>query len=108
MKKVLMVSFCAFLLAGCVAYRGSHEVVVDDKAMAKVTFENSKARDVFYRKMMKKPKNAFVSRDEGYILGIVYAKKTTFYQTAFYNQQVRMADINGDGKITLKEAESYK
>lgn len=107
MKEALFALSCVFLLTGCVAFRAEYKVVIDDKTQNRVRFENYKARDLFYEKLDKQSRKAFQSKDEGFIIGLAYGKTVTFYQTSFMNEQIRKADINTDGIITVEEAEKY-
>jgi hypothetical protein len=95
------------VLSGCVAFRADYDLDIRDRDRVIVKFENEQARDTFVRKMAEKPRRNFESKKEGFILGVAGGKKVTFHETDFYNYYTRLADYNGDGVITMQEAESF-
>lgn len=110
MQKIrsLILMVCALtVLTGCVAYKKSNVLIFNEKERVQVKFESAKAANMFHKKMAEKSHEGFEEKEEGLLVGIAYGEKVKFYSTYFYNEQVRLTDINGDGVITEEEVKNY-
>lgn len=98
-------------LSGCLAISTKQRIETDEKSRVSVKFESAEAAAIFHAKLdtSKIDRNApFFGKTTFGIPFIVLIDHRILYETTYYNAQVRKADINADGNITLEEANNLK
>lgn len=103
---ILLCTLTLSLASGC-TLAGGHRVIIHEKERISVRFENLNASKLFYKGMNESDRDDFTDHGGMLVLGIGMGGGEAFHETAYYNAQVRMADIDRNGVITEAEAGAY-
>jgi hypothetical protein len=111
MKAFIIQSFIlaggVFLLAGCITHE---ETVYRDVPRRTVEFENDRAARIFYEALDNKAvKQGRAESKTEVDVPIVFHDKRRVVDgpNAAFNKAVEQCDTNGDGRITVQEAEIF-
>ena len=107
MKRTLLLLALCSTLSGCVVFGGGSEVVYDEARRMRVSFASLDASSDFYNGMELADEAPFSESGGIFVIGLALVGGETFYETQFYNAQLRMADVNRDTIIDDAEAEHY-
>ena len=101
---------CAMAAGGCLINSASEKVIEPDAPRTTVNFESEKAMASFQKAVNNRYRSGGGERGSGAFaipFVIAVAEKRVLSENAFYNTQVRNADVNGDGTISDAEARVY-
>ena len=110
MKKLL--SFLCIGATGIFAFTGcihTHETVYEDATRMKVEFESEQAAHTFYEALSKQPPANRNANTTHVSIPLVFehTRTKTVTSNVTFNDAVRRADTNQDGKITELEAKIF-
>lgn len=101
---------CAVAGGGCLINSASKKVVEPDAPRMSVQFQSETAMAKFQREVENRYRAGGGEQGSGaFAVPFVIAASETrvLSENAFYNTQVRKADVNGDGSISDAEARVY-
>ena len=104
---VLLATLAAIAATGCISH---HETVYRDVERMPVSFENDTAARLFYEALehRRKSHSGNETRTEFQIPVVFdHEVKTVTGPSVAFNEAVRVADTNRDGKITEQEARIF-
>jgi hypothetical protein len=109
---LLVAPLAAFAVAGggCLINSASEEVIEPDAPRTSVQFESEKGMGAFQKEAENRYRSGGGERGSGAFaipFVIAVSEKRVLSENAFYNTQVRKADVNGDGAISDAEARVY-
>ena len=93
---------------GCLAGGGGEKTVFDESERYQVRFANRDASRAFHEGLASADREDYTDGGGFFVLFLAGGGGSTFYETQFYNAQVRRADIDRDGEITEEEALDYR
>jgi hypothetical protein len=108
--RVAPLAICAVAAGGCLINSSSEKVLEPDAPRTTVQFESEKAMAAFQKEVQGRYRSGGGERGSGAFaipFVIAVAEKRVLSENAFYNTQVRNADVNGDGTISDAEARVY-
>jgi len=100
----------AVLMAGCLVVTHQDRVIREDEPRVAVEFESHDGMVQFYRTVSRRSDNG--ARERGrtsFNIPFIVSANTrkVLARSAFFNDQVRIADINGDGTLSDTEVWAY-
>ena len=107
---VAPLAVCAIAGGGCLINSASEKVIEPDAQRMSVQFESEKGMAAFQKEANSRYRAGGGERGSGALaipFVIAAAEKRVLSENAFYNTQVRKADVNGDGMISDAEARVY-
>jgi hypothetical protein len=107
---VVPLAACAIAGGGCLINSASREVIEPNAPRTAVNFESEKAMATFQKEVKHRYRAGGGEQGSGaFAVPFVMAVSETrvLSENAFYNTQVRNADVNGDGTISDAEARVY-
>jgi hypothetical protein len=107
---VAPLAVCAMAGGGCLINSSSERVVEPDAPRTGVQFESETAMATFQKEAEHRYRAGGGVQGRGgfgipFVIGV--SEKRVLSENAFYNTQVRKADVNGDGSISDAEARVY-
>jgi len=96
-------------LAGCMTLYHKRDVARAGEERLSVNFESEAAATWFQSRLALRNRDREASKQTLFAVPFVtlYHRETVLADNAFFNDQVRACDTNGDGKITEAEARVY-
>jgi hypothetical protein len=107
-RSCLVVAAALPLVGGCLAMGGGEKTRFDEAERIAVRFANRTASNAFYEGFANADRGDFTDGGGFFVLLLAGGGGSTFYETHFYNAQVRRADVDRDGEITEEEALGYR
>ena len=107
---VVPLAACAMAGGGCLINSASREVIEPDAPRTTVQFQSEKAMATFQKEVHGRYRAGAGEQGSGaFAVPFVMAVSETrvLSENAFYNTQVRKADVDGNGTITEAEARVY-
>jgi hypothetical protein len=107
---VAPLALCAVAGGGCLINSSNEKVLEPDAPRTSVQFESEKAMAAFQKETQNRYRAGGGERGSGaFAIPFVIAasEKRVLSENAFYNTQVKKADVNGDGTISDVEARVY-
>lgn len=107
--RLCVVALAALLFTcGCLAGGGGEKTVFDESERCQVRFASRGASQAFHEGLARADRDDYTDGGGFFVLFLAGGGSSTFYETQFYNAQVRRADIDRDGEITAEEALDYR
>jgi hypothetical protein len=108
----LVVIICTALLVfapGCLITRHATNVVRKNEKPRKVQFESTQAKSIFDGKVAEQKTDKGMSNPNVFAVPFLlwYSSTDVVSDNGIYNDQIAICDTNGDGFISLQEAETY-
>ena len=108
--RVAPLAICALAGGGCLINSSTEKVLEPDAPRTAIQFESEKAMAAFQKEAQHRYRSGGGDRGSGAIaipFVMAVSERRVLSENAFYNTQVKKADVNGDGTISDAEARVY-
>ena len=107
---ILLLPVAAVLSSGCLVTTHEDKVIREDEPRQAVQFETDEGMMQFHSAVNRRSDSGARERGRSsFNIPFIVSANTrkVLARSAFFNDQVRIADINGDGKLTDAEVWAY-
>ncbi len=106
-QSTLGLALASLLISSCVVVGATKRTEIDEAGRLPVRFPSVQAAHDFHEGLRQSDRAAYTDAS-GLAVPLLFGRATeTYHETAHYNAEVRLADVDRDGAITEEEARAY-